>query len=142
VLHIDFLQINMTEKLTLKVPVGSHGLAAGVKTGGGVLEHITREIEIRCLPGDIPERVVVDVTALQINEALHVRDLKLDKVEILTDPDAVVVTVAPPTVMEEPKAAEAEAAPVEPELIGKKPAEGEGEAAEEKGGDKGGEKKK
>ncbi|HVP39722.1 MAG TPA: 50S ribosomal protein L25 [Candidatus Saccharimonadales bacterium] len=130
ILHIDFQHISMTQRITVKVPVVFHGVPNGVKNFGGILEHLAREVELRCLPGDIPERISLDVSPLNIGDSLHVRDLQVDKAEVLTEGDVVVATVVPPTVHEEAKPAEGEAA-VEPELVGKEKAEGE--AGEEKG---------
>lgn len=100
IVHIDFLRIDLTKKVTVMVPVHIVGTAEGVR-GGGVLEVISRELEISCLPMDIPSHIPVDVTALKINEAIHVTDLQLGKLEILTDKARTVVTVQPPTVIKE-----------------------------------------
>ncbi|MBI5837645.1 MAG: 50S ribosomal protein L25 [Candidatus Eisenbacteria bacterium] len=133
ILHIDFHHISMTEQIDVKIPVHFFGVPNGVKNFGGILEHLSREIEVRCLPGDIPERIQVDVSGLNVHDSIHVRDITVPKAEVLTDGDAVLVTVVPPTVQEEVKPAEGEA-PAEPELITKeKGAEGE---TEEKGKDK------
>ncbi len=129
ILHIDFHHISMTERIEVKVPVHFHGLPNGVKNFGGVLEHLAREIELRCLPGDIPERIMVDVSPLNIGDAIHVRDIVVERAEILSDGDIVLATVVPPTVQEEAKPAEGEA-PAEPELITKE--KGAEEAGEEK----------
>jgi large subunit ribosomal protein L25 len=133
IVHIDFQHISMTQRITVRVPVSFTGVPSGVKNMGGILEHLQREIEIRCLPGDIPERFTVDVSPLDIGDSIHVRDLTLPNVEILSDGSAVVATVVPPTVIEEAKPAEGEA-PQEPELIGKEKAAEE--PAEEKGKEK------
>jgi large subunit ribosomal protein L25 len=124
ILHIDFQRILMTERITLNVDVVAVGEPVGVKTDGGILDHILREIEIRCLPGDIPSRVELDVSALKIGDSLHVSDLSVPNVEILTPLDTPVVTVLPPAAekVEKPEVvvvAEAEA-PAEPELVKKK----------------------
>ena len=129
--HIDFQHVDMSKKITLKVHVVTHGLPSGVKLGGGILEHMVREVEIRCLPSDIPEKVMVDVSALEIGDSLHVRDLEFKNVEVLSDPDAVIASVVPPTVMEEIKV-DPTAAKAEPEVIGKKPTEGEVESDKDK----------
>ena len=121
IMHIDFQHINMNKKLSVRVPVVFHGTPEGVKNMGGILEHLSREIEIRCLPGDIPERITVDVTPLAIGDSIHVRDVTVARAEILSDPDAVIATVVPPTVIEEVKPAEGEV-PAEPELITKEKA--------------------
>jgi large subunit ribosomal protein L25 len=133
--HVDFQHISMTQRISVKVPVSFQGLPTGVKNFGGVLEHLAREVELRCLPADLPERIYVDVSQLNIGDAIHVRDITVANAEMVTDGDVVVATVVPPTV--EAKPAEGEVAAAEPEVIGKdKLAE---EAAADKGekGDKG-----
>jgi large subunit ribosomal protein L25 len=122
------------------VPVHIVGTAEGVK-GGGVLEVVSRELEVSCLPMDIPSSITVDVTALKINEAIHVTDLQLGKLEILTDKARTVVTVQPPTVIKEvaPAVEAVEGAVVEgeeaaePEVITEKKKEKEEEPEKEKG---------
>jgi large subunit ribosomal protein L25 len=120
--HIDMYQVSMKKKLHLSAVVHLTGLAAGVKNSGGILEHVTREVEIACLPSDIPERVEVDVTALEIGDSVHVSDLKIDNVDILTDQQQTIATVVPPTIIK----AEAAAAPTAEEAA----AAAEGVAAE------------
>ena len=94
ILHVDLQHISMTHKVRVHVPVHLEGVPAGVKEGG-VLEHFLRELDLECLPGDIPEHVVVDVTDLVRGQALHVRDLKLPaSVHVHDSSDRVVVTVA------------------------------------------------
>jgi large subunit ribosomal protein L25 len=131
--HVDLYQVSMKKKLHIMAHVFLTGLAAGVKNSGGILEHVTRDIEIACLPGDIPDRIEIDVTALEIGNSVHVRDLKIEKVDILTDIDQTIATVVPPTIIK----AEATAAAVPAE--GEVPAEGaapaEGEAPKAEGAD-------
>ncbi|MBV8815131.1 MAG: 50S ribosomal protein L25/general stress protein Ctc [Verrucomicrobia bacterium] len=131
VVHVDFHAVSATEKLTAEVPIETVGEPVGVKTGGGLLEHILRSIEVECLPGDLPERIEVDVTNLDIGDSVHVKDLKLPSgVEALVDEDLTVVSVSEARVEEEEVAA-AEAAPAAPEVItAKKPEEGAGASAE------------
>ena len=131
-LHIDLMGVKLTEAVTVEVPIRITGVSDGVKNDGGVLQQLLRDLSIECLPLDIPESIDVDVTALKIHDAIHVSDLRLDKVEILDDPEQVIVSVLPPRVEEETLAAEAESA--EPEVIshGKKDQEDSAEA-EEKG---------
>ncbi len=101
-LHVDFKQVVMDEKMKTKVPVELTGLAIGVKEEEGVLVHGLREIEVRCLPADIPDKFVVDVKELKINESIHVSDLKVSaKVEFLVEPTEMIATVSPPTKEEE-----------------------------------------
>src|SRR5215471_20324352 len=93
-LHADFYRIAMDVAIRVKVPVAVKGESRGVKSDGGILELIIRAIEVECLPGDIPERIEIDVTDLGINDALRVSDLAApDKVKILEDADQVVVHV-------------------------------------------------
>ena len=129
--HVDFTVISLTEKIQVKVPVVAEGgeEAVGVKEGG-VLDVIHHEIEVECLPTEIPEKITVDVRALKINDSLSVADLVIPKgVTCLLPAEEVIVAVHPPA-KEEVKSAE-EGAPSEPEVIekGKKPEEGEEGAA-------------
>jgi large subunit ribosomal protein L25 len=120
----------------VKVHVEIHGVPVGVKTQGGVLDFVTRELEVECLPMDIPDKLVVDVSELEIGKHLRVSDIKVsDKVKVLTELDIVVVHVVAPRAEEEVAPA-VEAAPVEgavePEVIKKGKTAAEGEVAEEK----------
>lgn len=122
VVHLDFQHISLTETIEVEVSVHLVGLAVGVKDGGGILEHITRTVEVRCLPTAIPAAIDVDVAALNIGDSVHVRDLAVPDVEILTDADTTIATVVPPTVHEDKPAEEAAAAAgesSEPEVIAK-----------------------
>ena len=103
VIHLDFMHISMEEKLKTEVPVELvGGVPIGVKDDGGVLVHGLREIEIKCLPGDIPDKFEIDVSQLKINEGLHVSDIKVSaKIEILSNPDEMIAQVTPPTKEEE-----------------------------------------
>jgi large subunit ribosomal protein L25 len=134
-LHIDFVRIEMTEKIRVKVSVEVVGLAAGVKNEGGILDFVTREIEVECLPGNIPEHIPVDVTALAIGDAIRISELaQLEGVTVVDDPEKVVVHVTHPTTEKEPEVAAAEAAAeiTEPEVLkkGKVVTEEEGEEKE------------
>ena len=130
ILHVDFHAVSATEKLTAEVPIETVGEPVGVKTHGGLLEHILRTLEVECLPGDLPQRIEVDVTNLDIGDSVHVKDLQLPPgVEALLDGDLTVVAVSEARVEEEPVAAEA--APTAPEVItARKPEEGAGTPAE------------
>lgn len=131
VLHIDFHEISETEKVTVMVPVEPVGEAVGVKTGGGVLEHVLHKIKVRCLPKDLPEAIHVDVSALEIGKSIHIGDIKPPEgVEILGDKHISVLAVAAPiTEAEETAAAEAAAAATgDVEMIKEKKEEGEGAA--------------
>src|SRR5438034_2452947 len=131
-LHIDVKRIAMDQKLKVNVPIELVGEPAGVKQQGGILEQITREVEIECLPGDIPNQVELDISELVFNMVLRVADLpKSDKVKFLTDADQPVAHVISIKEEEAPAAeaiAGAAAAPAEPELMkkGKQEAEEEG----------------
>lgn len=135
VLHIDFLELVAGEKVDVSVPLRFVGTADGVRNGGGILEEIMHQIEIRVDPGNIPDHVDVDVTPLTIGHGLHIRDLHLPEgVEVLDDPDNTVATVTAPKAEVEPTPVEgAEPAPdaaAEPELI-RKPKAGDEEGEEE-----------
>jgi large subunit ribosomal protein L25 len=131
-LHVDLVRIARDAKLKVKVPIHLVGEAKGVKLQGGILEFVLREVEVECLPDDIPEHIAVDVTELTIGHNLRVADLVAGpKVKVLTDPHRLVVHVAVLKVVEEKPAAEVvEAAPAEPEVIRRGKAE-EAEAATE-----------
>jgi len=117
--HVDFYQVDLTRKITVSVPLHFIGKARGVEFGG-ILDHPLREIEVECLPRAIPEFVEVDVSALEIGQAVHVSDLRLPEgVEVKTDASLPVASVVVP-------AAEVEAAPTETVVEGEVP---EGEAA-------------
>jgi large subunit ribosomal protein L25 len=147
IVHLDFQHISLTETIEVKVPIHLVGLAVGVKDGGGILEPILREVEVRCLPTTIPASIDVDVSALNIGDSIHVRDMVVPDVMVLTDPDATLATVVPPTVHEEKPAEEVVVAattePAEPEVIakGKKDEEGAPEEKKEKDKEKDKEKK-
>lgn len=123
--HADFHEISMTEKIRVKIPVHLFGIPTGVSQAGGVLEHLLREVEIECLPGDLMESIDIDVSALNVGENLTVGDIKLDaaKYTVTSDANLAVAMVAAPTAEEE-KPAEAVAA-AEPEVIKEKKPEGE-----------------
>ena len=125
-LHVDLYEVKMDEKITVPVTVHVTGKSEGVKTGG-ILQYITREIEVRCFPNQIPEHVELDISPLNIGDSLHVRDLTLPEgVEILSQPDLPIVSVVAPTIEKEVAAPEkevTEAAPAEAEAAGEKKAE-------------------
>ncbi len=134
-LHVDLLRVAMDVRMHVMVPVHTFGEPQGVKLQGGIFEMVTREVEVECLPSDIPGEIRVDVSELMIGKQLRVGDLPIDtaKIKVLTDPQRVVAHVVALRAEEE-KPAEAvaaeAAAPAEPEVIkkGKKEAE-EGEEA-------------
>jgi large subunit ribosomal protein L25 len=138
-LHIDVKRIAMDQKLRVSVPVELKGEAEGVKQQGGILEQIVREVELECLPGDIPNAIEVEISHLVFGVVLRVADLpRSDKLKFLTDPDQPVAHIISIKEEEVPTAeavaGEAAAAPAEPEVIkkGKQETEGEAEAAPEK----------
>ncbi|PIQ83637.1 MAG: 50S ribosomal protein L25 [Candidatus Omnitrophica bacterium CG11_big_fil_rev_8_21_14_0_20_63_9] len=130
VVHVDFHAIALTERLKVKVPLLLKGEAIGVKQENGILEHFLREVEVECLPADIPAAVEFDVSALTIGDTVHVRDLTAPaNTKITSDPDGVVASLQKPK--EEKPEEEAAAAVTEPEVLREKKPE-EGEAAEAK----------
>ena len=140
-LHADFYEVALDKKLEVKVHIELEGTPVGVKLQGGIVDFVTRELEIECLPADIPEKIVVDISHLELGKHLRVSDLKVsDKVDVLMAPEVVIVHVVMPRAEE----VVAEAAPVEgavaegataaePEVIKKgKTDKVEGEAADAK----------
>lgn len=103
ILHLDFHQISMTRPIHLMVPVHLNGIPEGVKTHGGVMQQIVREIEISCLPTQIPDSLELDVDELGIHDSIHVEDVSIENATILFDPKRTIVTVVPPTVSLEAK---------------------------------------
>lgn len=137
IIHADFHEISMTEKLRVKVPLRLVGEPVGVSQQSGVLEHLLREIEIECLPLDIPDHIELDVTTLDVGHGFKAGDIKLDaaKFRLITDKNLAVAAVAAQRAEEEVAAAPAaEGAAAEPEVLReKKPEEGEAAAGEGKG---------
>ncbi len=129
-LHVDFHEVAENEKVTIMVAVESTGEAAGVKNGGGVLEHVLFKIKVRALPKDLPEVITVDVSHLEIGQAIHIGDIKAGEgVEILGDKHISVIAVAAPlSEAAEAAAAAAEGGTAEVEMI-KEKKEGEAEGA-------------
>lgn len=132
VLHVDFQELVAGEKVTLSVPLRFHGTPAGVRENGGILEEVMHQVHLRVDPMSIPDHIDVDVGNLTIGHSIHVSELQLPEgAEVMDDEDATVCLVsAPRAVVEETPAADAAAAPAEPELIRKTKADEEG--AEEK----------
>jgi len=143
VLNVDFHKISLKEKVTAQVPVVLTGESPAVRHGG-ILEHVLREIEVECLPTDIPDRFDVDISHLEIGHSIHLNELQApDRVTVLTGADEVIAVMAAPKAVEEPAPAEAEAVegeeePQEPEVLAQKgereeeAGEGEGEAPRKK----------
>ena len=137
VLHVDFHEVAENEKVTVHVPLETTGEAAGVKNGGGVLEHVLFKLKVRCLPKDLPEQIVVDVSHLEIGKAIHIGDIKAPAgVEILGDKHISVISVAAPRAEEVVVAPEAEKAAGDVEMTKEKKEEGEEGAAPAKAGEK------
>jgi len=140
VLHVDFHEVSETEKVTVMVPVETAGEAAGVKTGGGVLEHVLFKIKVRALPRDLPEQIMVDVTSLELGKSIHLGEIKPPEgVEILGDKKVSVISVAlPKTEAEEAAEAAEGAAPAagDVEMLKEKKEDGTEGAAPVKPGDK------
>ncbi|HZD33297.1 MAG TPA: 50S ribosomal protein L25 [Candidatus Angelobacter sp.] len=133
-LHVDLKRIAMDQLLTVSVPILLKGEAPGVKVQGGILEQMMREVEIECLPADIPSHIVGDVSQMNFGDTLRVSDLiKIDKVKFITDENQAIahVTAVKEVVEATPvEGAEAAATTAEPEVIKKGKQEAEGEAAE------------
>jgi large subunit ribosomal protein L25 len=132
-LHADFYRVAMDKAITVTVPVVLRGEAPGVKQQGGLLDFVHREIDIECLPVDIPENIEVDVSGLMLNQSVRLRDIIGSMAwKPTSDPDIMIAHVVSPKAEAEPVAVEAEtvAAPAEPEVIkkGKIEKEDEGEA--------------
>jgi len=130
VLHVDFHEVAENEKVTVQVPVETSGEAAGVKTGGGTLEHILFKLKIRSLPKDLPEQIILDVTALEIGKSIHVGDIQAPSgVEILGDKHLTVVAVSAPRAEEEVAGAAAATAAGDVEMTKEKKDEAGGAPA-------------
>jgi large subunit ribosomal protein L25 len=131
IIHIDFHAVSMTEEIDAEVVLEHEGEPVGVKTFGGLLQQNMRSLPIRCLPQNLPEIIIVDVSGLNIGESLHVRDIKLPNgVVAVPDEDLTVFLVSEPTVAEEPAVAVEET--VAPEVIKEKKPEASEAAAEPK----------
>jgi large subunit ribosomal protein L25 len=98
-LHTDFFEVTMDEMVTVEVPVHLVGKPEGTKMGG-ILDQIRRVIQIQCFPGDIPKSIDIDVSLLKIGDSIHVQDIKVEKVKILSDTNYTIATVVPPVVEE------------------------------------------
>jgi large subunit ribosomal protein L25 len=135
-LHVDLLRVAMDVKMRVKVPVHTFGEPQGVKLQGGIFETVTREVEIECLPADIPDEFRMDVTELMIGKHLRAGEILFDKskMTLVTDPERVIAHVVAlkkeEEVAPEVAAAAAEAVPAEPEVIKKGKKEEEGEEGE------------
>jgi large subunit ribosomal protein L25 len=134
ILHIDFQRIDLTERVTVRVAVELVGVPEGVKNEGGLLDFVTREIEVECLPTEIPDKLTLDVSALHVGQHSEAKDLVLPEgVTLVEEPNRVVVSVAVAKAEEEAAPAEGaavEGAPTEPEVIGRGKADEEEEEGE------------
>src|SRR5438477_10185502 len=129
IVHVDFHAISMDETIQAEVPLEPTGTPVGVKTFGGLLEQSLRALAIECLPRDLPDRITMDVSALNIGDSIHVRDIQLPSgVTAKVQPDLTAFSVVAPIVEEEPVVAEAEAAAAGPEVVTEKKPEGEAAA--------------
>ncbi len=135
ILHVDFYQVVMTEKITAEVPLVLTGKAPAVDAHGGILVHGLNTVEVQCLPGDLPSSLEVDLSPLaEFNDLISVADLQVPpSVTILSEPESVIARIEAPRMMEEEEEEVEEAvAAAEPELVGRKEErEGEAAAAEE-----------
>jgi large subunit ribosomal protein L25 len=138
VIHVDLHEVAENEKVTVQVPVETTGEAAGVKNGGGTLEHVMHKLKVRCLPKDLPEEILIDVTALEIGKSIHIGQVVAPAgVEILGEKARTVVAVAAPRAEEEVVAVEAAPAAGDVEMTKEKKEEGaEGAAPAGKAGEK------
>jgi large subunit ribosomal protein L25 len=129
-IHVDLHAISLDEVIEAHVPLVLAGAAPGVKEGG-ILDFLVREISVECLPTDIPDQLEIDISALNMFDNIHARDIAAPAgVKIIEDPDEIIVSILPPSKAEEPAATGLVEAPVEPELIGERKPEAE-EAAPE-----------
>jgi len=126
ILHVDLQEVAMNKKLTVQVPIELTGEAEGVKSEGGVLDHLLFQVDVECLPANIPEKIEVDVSELMLNDVLLLKDIKYDTsaFEILTDGEEALAAVSPPRVAEAAEDEEGteteEGASTEPEVINEK----------------------
>jgi len=112
-LHADFLRISLDKEVTTHVLVTLLGTPTGVREDGGIQGFSRRELEIRCLPTAIPEHLELDVSGLAIGDNIRVSDINIEDVEILNDPETVIVTISPPTVVVTEEVVEEEVVPEE-----------------------------
>ena len=124
VIHVDFKHISLDEKIHVTIPIHLVGTSEGVKNEGGIMEHIMHTLEIQCLPAEIPEEIVLDVSQLHVGDGINVKDIPHDKFEVLSDPERTVIHIIAPRIAAvegEAEVVEAEGEEVkEPEVIGKK----------------------
>ena len=116
-LHVDLMGIKMDKPIDVPIPIHLEGTPLGVKVSGGVLQQPLRALMVRALPADIPDEVVVNVEELEVGDSLHVRDVPIENVDVLVDPDLPVVTVIHPTIIIEPEVVEEELEEIEGEEV-------------------------
>ncbi len=131
IIHVDFQYVSENKEIKLYIPVSLTGLPIGVKEQGGIVQQQLRQVHISSLPKNIPQKIVIDISALKIGNAIFLKDLKLTDVHVFHNPETVIVSVVAPRTIEE-KPAETVETPLEPERIGEKKEEGEEKAAEGK----------
>jgi large subunit ribosomal protein L25 len=143
VVHIDFHAISMDETIEADVSLEPTGISTGVKNFGGLLEQSLRVLTVECLPVDLPDRITVDVSALNIGDSIHVRDIPLPpRVTVKLNRDLTAFSVLAPVIEEEPVVAAAEAAATGPEVIKEKKEEGEAATTAPAGSKEGASKEK
>ncbi len=120
VVHFDLIGLTSGETFQLEVPVQLHGTPVGIKEGG-IVQHLIHKLEIECLPKDIPQRIDINISELNIGNSIHIKDLKIENITFLAPEDSVIVSVVHPKVEKEPVEGEetTEEASAEPEVIGK-----------------------
>lgn len=134
-LHVDLLNISMGKVVQLVIPVHLTGVPEGVKNEGGFVDHVLREVEVECLPAEIPETIEMDVTGLHVGDSLHAADIQQEGIRLLTPPDRVIVAVHGQTISITPEEEAAALAEAEEGAAAEEPAKEE--AADEKMGSKG-----
>lgn len=139
ILHADFIHITMDKVIQVSVPVVSMGEAVGVKTEGGFVDFVTREVAVECLPKDIPEHIEIDISSLRLRQSFKAGDITLPEgVKLITSSDTILVLIEVPLKEEEIEVEEEEEEVIteeeEPEIIGKEKLEKEKEEKEEKKG--------
>jgi large subunit ribosomal protein L25 len=144
IVHVDFHELDENKKMHTEIPIIHVGEPVGVRTGGGLLDHVMRTLKVECLPKDLPTHIEVDITNLEVNQSIHVSDIKAPQgVHILNPQELIVFVVHIPTVVEEPTAAAATTEVTQPEVIKeKKTEEGAAPAAEAPKAEKGKAEKK
>ncbi len=137
ILHVDLQELVAGEKVEVRIPIVLQGIPAGVRTSGGILDQVMRELRVRVDPSHIPGRVEVDVTELNIGHSMHVNEITVPAgVEVLDDDELTVATVGAPKAIEEPTPVAEAVEPTEPELIRERKGDEEGAEAEPEGKEK------